>query len=71
MAEFFAPKEQEFKEEVMFPVDFNGKEYFVNKDGVVHETHKQEDGSDIEKKVGHVGMAEFAEMPMPDASAFD
>jgi hypothetical protein len=66
MAEFFAPKEQEFKEEVMFPVDFNGKEYFVNKDGVVHETHKQEDGSDIEKKVGHVGMAEFAEMPMPN-----
>jgi hypothetical protein len=71
MAEFFAPKEQEFKEEVMFPVDFNGKEYFVNKEGVVHETIKQEDGSDIDKKIGHVGMAEFADMKMPDASDFE
>ena len=66
MAEFFAPKEPEIKEEEMFPVDFNGKEYFVNKDGVVHETTKAPDGSDIEKKVGHVGMAEFADMKMPN-----
>jgi hypothetical protein len=71
MAEFFAPKPPEIKEEAMVSVDFEGKEYWVNKEGVVHETFNQENGDPIDKKVGHVGMAGFAEMPMPDASAFD
>jgi hypothetical protein len=71
MAEFFEPKPVETKEEAMVAVEFNDKEYWVNKEGVVHETIKQEDGSDIDKKIGHVGMAEFAEMKMPDASDFE
>jgi hypothetical protein len=71
MAEFFAPKPPEIKEEAMVSVESNGKDYWVNKDGVVHETIKQPDDTEIDKKVGHVGMAEFADMKMPDASAFD
>jgi hypothetical protein len=71
MAEFFEPKPVETKEEAMVAVEFNDKEYWVNKEGVVHETIKQEDGSDIDKKIGHVGMAEFADMKMPDASDFE
>jgi hypothetical protein len=71
MAEFFEPKEPEIKEEAMVGVEFNGKDYWVNKEGVVHETIKQPDDTEIDKKVGHVGMAEFAEMKMPDASDFE
>jgi hypothetical protein len=71
MAEFFEPKPVETKEEAMVSVEFNDKEYWVNKEGVVHETIKQPDDTEIDKKVGHVGMAEFAEMKMPDASDFE
>jgi len=68
VAEFFTPKVPELKVEPMemFPVEFKGKEYWVNKAGVVYQTIKQEDGSEIEKKVGHVGQLSFSEMEMPD-----
>jgi hypothetical protein len=71
MAEFFAPKPVETKEEAMVGVEFNGKDYWVNKDGVVHETIKQPDDTEIDKKVGHVGMAEFADMKMPADEDFE
>jgi hypothetical protein len=71
MAEFFVPKEPVMKDVEMVVVEFNDKEYYVDKEGNVYETFKQPDGSDIDKKVGHIGMADFAEMPMPDASSFD
>jgi hypothetical protein len=70
MAEFFVPK-QETKEEAMVLVEFNDKEYWVNKEGVVHETIKQPDDTEIDKKVGHVGMAEFADMQMPADEDFE
>lgn len=65
MAEFFAPKEPETKNEECVAVEFNGKEYWVNKEGVVYETQTLEDGSEVDKKVGHVGMAAFEDMEMP------
>ena len=71
MAEFFVPKPVETKEEAMVLVEFNDKEYWVNKAGVVHETIKQPDGSDIDKKVGNIGMAEFADMKMPADEDFE
>lgn len=71
MAEFFVPKPVVTKEEAMVAVEFNDKEYWVNKEGVVHETTKQEDGSEIDKKIGHVGMAEFADMKMPADEDFE
>ena len=71
MAEFFAPKEPVTKDVTMVPVEFEGKDYYVDSEGNVYETIKQPDDTDIEKKVGHVGMAGFADMPMPDASEFE
>jgi hypothetical protein len=71
MAEFFVPKPAETKEEAMVAVDFEGKEYWVNKAGVVHETFNQENGDPIDKKVGHVGMAGFADMKMPADEDFE
>ena len=69
MTEFFAPKEPEVKTEdvEMTAVEYKEKEYWVNADGDVYETIKQEDGSEIDKKVGKVGMAYFSEMEMPSA----
>ena len=71
MAEFLAKKEPKTVDMVMVVVEFNDKEYFVNKEGVVYQTTKQEDGSEIDKKVGNVGMLEFKDMPMPDPSEFE
>jgi hypothetical protein len=67
MNEFFTPKVPELKKEPMemFPVNFKGKEYWVNDAGVVYETKTQEDGSEVEVKVGNVGMLAFSEMEMP------
>jgi hypothetical protein len=64
MTEFFTPKEPEVKtkEEEMFVVEYNGKEYAVDNDGNVYETVP---GTDVDKKVGKVGMAYFKDMEMP------
>jgi hypothetical protein len=72
MAEFLAKKEQPKTVDMeLVPAEFNGKEYYVNREGVVFETTTQEDGSEIDKKVGNIGMLEFKDMPMPDPSAFE
>jgi hypothetical protein len=72
MAEFLTKKEEpKTKDEELVPVEFNGKEYFVNKEGVVYQPTTQEDGSEIDKKVGNVGMLQFKDMPMPDPSDFE
>jgi hypothetical protein len=46
-------------------MEYKGKSYWVNADGTVYETEIQEDGEEIDKKVGMVGMAYFADMEMP------
>jgi hypothetical protein len=65
MKEFFTPKAPETKELVCTEVEYKGKSYWVNADGTVYETEVQEDGSEIDKVVGKVGMAYFADMEMP------
>lgn len=66
MAEFFAPKEEpKTKDEECWPVEFNGKDYWVNKEGVVYETITLENGTEINKKVGNVGLAAFKDMKQP------
>lgn len=64
MTEFFAPKEPEVKteEKEMVVVEYKGKEYFVDDNQDVYETIP---GTDVEKKVGKVGMAYFKDMEMP------
>ena len=64
MSEFFTPKEHDTKtaEVEMFAVDYKGKEYGVDKNGDVYETIP---GTDVDKKVGKVGMLYFADMEMP------
>ena len=64
MSEFFTPKEPDTKtaEVEMFAVDYKGKEYGVDKNGDVYETIP---GTDVDKKVGKVGMLYFADMEMP------
>jgi hypothetical protein len=65
MKAFFAPPPPETKEDECSPVDYKGKSYWVSGDGTVYETIVQEDGEEIDKKVGNVGMAYFADMKMP------
>ena len=65
MKAFFAPKAPEVKDEECDPVEYKGKEYWVSKDGTVYETEIQEDGSEIDKKVGKVGLLYFADMVVP------
>jgi hypothetical protein len=65
MKAFFAPKAVEEKDEECDPVEYKGKEYWVSKDGTVYETEIQTDGSEIDKKVGNVGLLYFADMKMP------
>ena len=65
MKAFFAPKAPETKEEECSPVDYKGKSYWVSGDGTVYETIVQEDGTEIDKTMGKVGMAYFADMEMP------
>ena len=64
MSEFFTPKEEVKTAEVeMYVVEYNGKEYFVDNNEDVYETVP---GTDVEKKVGKVGMAYFKDMVMPE-----
>jgi len=65
MAEFFAPPppEEKTEERECYPVIFQGKTYDVSLDGSVFE--EQVDGKPA-KKVGHVGMALFTGMTMPN-----
>ena len=73
MADFFAPKpepEQKTENSECVAVDFEEKEYWVNRKGEVFFPVKQEDGSEIDKKVGHVGMLEFKDMQMPKDEDF-
>ena len=64
MTEFFTPKKPEMKtaDVAMFPVEYKGKEYFIDDDGNVYEIIP---GTDIHKKVGNVGMAHFSGLEMP------
>ena len=64
MSEFFTPKEPEMKtaDVEMFAVEYKGKEYGVDQNGDVYETIP---GTDVDKRVGKVGMAYFADMEMP------
>jgi hypothetical protein len=65
MNEFFAPPppEEKTEERECYPVIFQGKTYDVSLDGSVFE--EEVDGKPA-KKVGHVGMALFTGMKMPD-----
>jgi hypothetical protein len=65
MKAFFAPPPAETKDEECTEVEFKGKTYWVNADGTVYETEVQEDGTEIDKTVGKVGMAYFADMEVP------
>jgi hypothetical protein len=63
MSEFFAPKEPKTEEKEMVVVEYKGKEYFVDENEDVYETIP---GTDVEKKVGKIGMAYFKDMKMPE-----
>ena len=66
MKAFFAPKAVEEKDADCVEVPFKGKTYWVDvNNGDVYETEEQEDGSEIDKKVGKVGLLSFADMKMP------
>ena len=65
MKAFFAPPPPETKEDECTSVEYKGKSYWVNADGTVYETEIREDGEEIDKTVGKVGMAYFADMEMP------
>ena len=64
MSEFFAPKEETKTADVeMFVVEYKGKEYFVDENEDVYETVP---GTEVEKKVGKIGLAYFKDMVMPE-----
>ena len=64
MSEFLAPKEETKTADVeMYVVEYKGKEYFVDENEDVYETIP---GTDVEKKVGKLGMAYFKDMQMPE-----
>jgi hypothetical protein len=64
MSEFFAPKEETKTADVeMFVVEYKGKEYFVDENEDVYETVP---GTNVEKKVGKIGLAYFKDMVMPE-----
>jgi hypothetical protein len=64
MSEFFAPKEETNTADVeMFVVEYKGKEYFVDENEDVYETVP---GTEVEKKVGKIGLAYFKDMVMPE-----
>jgi translation initiation factor 1 (eIF-1/SUI1) len=66
MKAFFAPKAVEEKDADCVEVPFKGKTYWVDvNNGDVYETEEQEDGSEVDKKVGKVGLLYFADMKMP------
>jgi hypothetical protein len=66
MKAFFAPKEPEVKDADCTEVPFKGKTYWVDvNSGDVYEPEIQTDGSEIDTKVGKVGLNYFADMKMP------
>lgn len=66
MKAFFAPKAPEVEEIPGIEMDYKGKTYLVDpSNGDVYESSTQEDGSVIDKKVGKVGLAYFADMVVP------
>jgi translation initiation factor 1 (eIF-1/SUI1) len=66
MKAFFAPKAVEEKDADCVEVEFKGKTYWVDvNNGDVYETEEQEDGSEVDKKVGKLGLLSFADMKMP------
>ena len=65
MKAFFAPPPPETKNDECTEVEFKGKTYWVNSEGTVYETEVQEDGEEIDRVKGKVGMAHFADMEMP------
>lgn len=66
MKAFFAPKAVEEKDADCVEVPFKGKTYWVDvNNGDVYETEEQEDGSEVDKKVGKLGLLYFADMKMP------
>ena len=66
MKAFFAPKAPVVKDAECVEVEFKDKTYWVDpSSGDVYETEIQEDGSEIDKKVGKVGLAYFADMVVP------
>ena len=66
MKAFFTPKAVEEKDADCVEVPFKGKDYWVDvNNGDVYETEEQEDGSEINKKVGKLGLLSFADMKMP------
>lgn len=65
MKTFFAPKTVVEKDADCLSADYKGKTYWVDvNNGDVYETEEQ-DGSEIDKKVGKVGLLYFADMKMP------
>lgn len=66
MKAFFTPKTVVEKDADCLSADYKGKTYWVDINNAdVYETEIQEDGSEIDKKVGTVGLAYFADMKMP------
>lgn len=66
MKAFFAPKAPEVEEIPGIEMDYKGKTYLVDpSNGDVYESSTQEDGSVIDKKVGKVGLLDFADMVVP------
>jgi hypothetical protein len=66
MKTFFAPKAVEVKDAECLSAEYKGKEYWVNpSNGDVYEAEIQADGTEIDKKVGKVGLLYFADMKTP------
>jgi len=66
MKAFFAPKAPEVKDAECLSAEYKGKEYWVNpSNGDVYEAEIQADGTEIDKKVGKVGLLYFADMKTP------
>jgi hypothetical protein len=66
MKAFFAPKAPVVEEIPGIEMDYKGKTYLVDpSNGDVYESSTQEDGSVIDKKVGKVGLLDFADMVVP------
>lgn len=58
---FVEPKKEDVQDRALLPVQFKGKDYFVDP-----ETNKvYEAGDDVDKLVGHVGMLAFKDMIVP------
>ena len=66
MKAFFAPKTVEEKDADCVAVEYKGNTYWVDVNSEdVYETEIHADGSEIDKKVGKVGLLKFADMKMP------